>query len=58
MNGVFCIRFVVGAERTGLEHVVRAAGILVEEAEVVIGDWKLKAMNEKLPLYREVRVKM
>lgn len=37
LNGVFCIRFVVGAERTNVEDVHRAASIIIEEAEVVTG---------------------
>lgn len=35
LNGVFCIRFVVGSERTSVEDVHRAASIIIKEAEMV-----------------------
>lgn len=42
LNGVFCIRFVVGSERTTVDDIHRAADILVQEAKGVIEDWKVK----------------
>jgi len=44
LNGVFCIRFVVGAERTNVEDVHRAASIIIEEAEVVTGGYCLEKL--------------
>ena len=41
LNGVFCIRFVVGAERTNDEDVHRAASIIIEEAKMVTGGHRL-----------------
>lgn len=39
LNGVFCIRFAVGSERTRVEDINKAVGVMVEEAEVVIREW-------------------
>ena len=35
-EGVFCIRFAIGAERTRWEHVEKAWGVVVEEGEKVL----------------------
>ncbi|KXN87356.1 Aromatic-L-amino-acid decarboxylase, partial [Leucoagaricus sp. SymC.cos] len=56
LNGIFCIRFVVGSERTGLEDVYRAVDVLVEEAQDVVGEWKV--MNEKMTLGVDGKVKV
>ncbi|KAJ3569602.1 hypothetical protein NP233_g4950 [Leucocoprinus birnbaumii] len=45
LNGVFCIRFVVGSERTVLEDVRKAVGVLVEEAEGVVAEWRKESVG-------------
>ncbi|TCD60569.1 hypothetical protein EIP91_009853 [Steccherinum ochraceum] len=39
INGVFCIRFAVGAARTTKEHIDKAWKLLNEEAEIALADW-------------------
>lgn len=40
LNGVFCIRFVIGSERTSVENVHRASSIIIEEAEAVTDGYR------------------
>jgi len=40
LQGVFCIRFAVGARRTEKEHIDAAYDLLCEEAEHVLADLK------------------
>ncbi|KAG6333820.1 hypothetical protein ID866_5268 [Astraeus odoratus] len=40
LNGVFCIRFAVGAERTSEEHIRYAYEILSQEAQTTLREWK------------------
>jgi len=42
LNGVFCIRLAIGAERTRSHDIDRAYEILVEEAERTVEEWKAK----------------
>lgn len=39
LNGTFCVRFAVGAERTRKEHVEHAWQLIQEEAGVALKDW-------------------
>ncbi|CAL1713657.1 unnamed protein product [Somion occarium] len=39
INGVFCIRFAVGATRTKKEHIDKAWSIIQEEAVAAVQDW-------------------
>lgn len=39
LNGIFCIRFVVGAARTDEQHVRNAYDVVAEEAEGVLQAW-------------------
>ncbi|KAI0783433.1 pyridoxal phosphate-dependent transferase [Abortiporus biennis] len=45
IDGVFCIRFAVGAERTTKEHIDKAWALIQEEAEVALGIWAKKAVS-------------
>lgn len=42
LNDVFCIRLAIGAERTRIHDIHHAYGILVEEAEKTVEEWKEK----------------
>ena len=42
LNDVFCIRFAIGAARTTKEHIDKAWGILQEEAQVTLKEWRDK----------------
>ncbi|KAF9453963.1 hypothetical protein P691DRAFT_526375 [Macrolepiota fuliginosa MF-IS2] len=42
LNGIFCVRFVVGSEQTTINDVYNAYEILVKEAEGAIEDWRAK----------------
>lgn len=42
LNGVFCIRFVVGAVRTDESHVRKAYELLNEEADAAIKAWGVR----------------
>ncbi len=42
LNGVFCIRLAIGAERTRIDDIHRAYEILVEEAGKIVEEWKAK----------------
>lgn len=46
LNGIFCVRFVVGSERTTEDDVCRAVDIILEEAECVVRESRVK--NEKM----------
>ena len=37
LNGVFCIRFAIGAERTEVFHINQAFNLLQKEAELALG---------------------
>lgn len=39
LNGTFCVRFAVGAERTRREHIDRAWALIQEEAGVAVEEW-------------------
>ena len=39
LNGMFCIRFVVGATRTNEGHIQDAYNIIIEEAKSTIETW-------------------
>ncbi|KAL4071261.1 pyridoxal phosphate-dependent transferase [Scleroderma yunnanense] len=40
LNGTFCIRMAVGAERTSEDHIRRAYDILCQEAKVALEEWE------------------
>jgi aromatic-L-amino-acid decarboxylase len=40
IDGIFCIRFVVGAERSTEAHIDRAFEIICEEGDATIEAWK------------------
>lgn len=40
VNGIFCIRFAIGAQRTTERHVRDAYDILEEEARLALAVWK------------------
>ncbi|THH26478.1 hypothetical protein EUX98_g7714 [Antrodiella citrinella] len=43
INGVFCIRFAVGAARTTKDHIDKAWVLLNEEADAVLANWEGQA---------------
>jgi aromatic-L-amino-acid decarboxylase len=44
LNGIFCVRFVVGAARTNEEHIQEAYNIIVKEAKSASEIWN-KTLN-------------
>lgn len=42
LNGVFCVRLAVGAERTRKEHIDSAWALICEEAAGAVGEWAEK----------------
>ena len=45
LNGVFCVRLAVGAERTRREHIDRAWALICEEAEGAVKEWAEKVKS-------------
>ncbi|KAH9913765.1 pyridoxal phosphate-dependent transferase [Fomitopsis serialis] len=45
LNGTFCVRLAVGAERTRREHIDRAWALIQEEAGVAVEEWAGKIGN-------------
>ena len=43
LNGLYCIRFAVGSERSSEVHVAQAYGAIMEEAQATIAEWSIKA---------------
>ena len=39
LNGIFCIRFAVGATRTNEGHILDAYNVIVEEAKAALDAW-------------------
>lgn len=48
LNGIFCIRFVVGSERTSLEDVRSAVSIIIEETKEVTSGCRLAKLQVNL----------
>jgi aromatic-L-amino-acid decarboxylase len=46
INGISCIRFAIGAQRTTEKHIQDAYKILEDEAQLAIATWKGKGTNE------------
>jgi aromatic-L-amino-acid decarboxylase len=45
LNRIFCIRFAIGCERTREGDIYRAVEIIVEEAESVVKEFRVKNDN-------------
>ena len=43
LNGVFCVRFAVGAARTNEEHIQEAYNIIIKEAKFAVETWEQTA---------------
>jgi len=45
LNGILCIRFAIGAQRTTEKHIRDAYNILEEESQLAIAVWEKKQIH-------------